>query len=317
MDNSNWTTAQEFIFSIFPVDWGNAVTCFVPLLFIYAFILIGNLIIIMVVQLNVHLHTPMYFFISTLSFLEIWYTTSTIPIMLSSLLSERRSISLDVCMVQLYFFHSTGISEMCLLVAMAFDRYLAICKPLHYPTIMTPKLCVQLTLICCVCGFITPLPEVVWISTLPFCGSNHLEHVFCDFLPLLRLACTDTRAIVLIQVVDVVHAVEIVADIFLILLSYAGIVAVVLRIRSAEGRRKAFSTCASHLTVVSLFFSTVGLTYLRFSDTHSLIWDTAIALSFTVLCPFFNPIIYSLRNKEIKEAIKKYMSQSRIFLHNS
>uniref|UniRef100_F6XDC3 Olfactory receptor n=1 Tax=Monodelphis domestica TaxID=13616 RepID=F6XDC3_MONDO len=257
MDTSNWTTAQEFIFSVFPVDWGNAVTCFVPLLFIYAFILIGNLIIIMVVQLNVHLHTPMYFFISILSFLEIWYTTSTIPIMLSSLLSERRSISLNVCMVQLYFFHSTGISEMCLLVAMAFDRYLAICKPLHYPTIMTPRLCVQLTLICCVCGFITPLPEVVWISTLPFCGSNHLEHVF------------------------------------------------------------SFSTCASHLTVVSLFFSTVGLTYLRFSDTHSLIWDTAIALSFTVLCPFFNPIIYSLRNKEIKEAIKKYMSQSKIFSHKA
>ncbi|XP_068918917.1 olfactory receptor 6K2-like [Petaurus breviceps papuanus] len=317
MENSNWTTAQEFIFSAFPRDWGDAVTCFVPLLFVYAFILIGNLIIIMVVQLNAHLHTPMYFFISTLSFLEIWFTSTCIPLMLSSLLSEKKKISFNVCMVQLYFFHSTGISEMCLLGAMAFDRYLAICKPLHYPTIMTPRLCIQLTLVCCVCGFITPLPEVVWISTLPFCGSNHLEHIFCDFLPLLRLACTDTRAILMIQVVDVIHAMEIVADIFFILLSYAGIMVVVLRIRSAEGRRKAFSTCASHLTVVSLFFSTVGLTYLRFSDTHSLIWDLATALAFTVLCPFFNPIIYSLRNKEIKETIKKYMSQPSIFSHKT
>ncbi|KAM9006890.1 olfactory receptor 6K2-like [Sarcophilus harrisii] len=317
MENNNWTTAQEFIFSAFPRNWKDAVTCFVPLLFIYAFILIGNVIIIMVVQLNAHLHTPMYFFISTLSFLEVWFTTTCIPLMLSNLLSEKKGISFNGCMVQLYFFHSTGISEMCLLGAMAFDRYLAICKPLHYPTIMTPRLCVQLTLVCCACGFITPLPEVVWISTLPFCGSNYLEHVFCDFLPLLRLACTDTRAIIMIQVVDVIHAMEIVADIFFILLSYAGIVVVVLRIRSAEGRRKAFSTCASHLTVVSLFFSTVGLTYLRFSDTHSLIWDVGIALAFTVLCPFFNPIIYSLRNKEIKETIKKYMSQPGIFFHKT
>ncbi|XP_068918918.1 olfactory receptor 6K2-like [Petaurus breviceps papuanus] len=313
VESRNWTTAQEFIFSAFPHDWGDAVICFVPLLFIYVFIIVGNLVIVIVVQIDAHLHTPMYFFISSLSFLELWYTTSTIPLMLSNLLSEKKSISLNGCMVQLYFFHSTGISEVCLLTVMAFDRYLAICRPLHYPTIMTPRLCVQLTLVCCVCGFITPLPEVVWISTLPFCGSNHLEHVFCDFLPLLRLACTDTRAILMIQVVDVVHAVEIVTAVLLILLSYAGIMVVVLRIRSAEGRRKAFSTCASHLMVFVLFFGSVALMYLRFSATYSLFWDTVIALAFTVLSPFFNPIIYSLRNKEIKEAVKKHMSHPRIF----
>ncbi|XP_044530555.1 olfactory receptor 6K2-like [Gracilinanus agilis] len=315
VENRNWSTAQEFIFSAFPHDWRDSVICFVPLLFIYAFIIVGNLVIVIVVQVDTHLHTPMYFFISSLSFLELWYTTSTIPLMLSNLLSEKKSISLNGCMVQLYFFHSTGISEVCLLTAMAFDRYLAICKPLHYPTIMTPRLCAQLTLICCVCGFITPLPEVVWISTLPFCGSNHLEHVFCDFLPLLRLACTDTRAIVMIQVVDVVHAAEIVTAVLLIFLSYVGIVAVILHMRSAEGRRKAFSTCASHLMVFLLFFGSVALMYLRFSATYSLFWDTVIALSFTVLSPFFNPIIYSLRNKEIKEAVKKtYKSAKNLFL---
>ncbi|XP_072494681.1 olfactory receptor 6K2-like [Notamacropus eugenii] len=313
VESRNWTTAQEFIFSAFPTDWGDAVICFVPLLFIYVFIVVGNLVIVIVVHRDAHLHTPMYFFISSLSFLELWYTTSTIPLMLSNLLSEKKSISLNGCMVQLYFFHSTGISEVCLLTVMAFDRYLAICRPLHYPTIMTSRLCVQLTLVCYICGFITPLPEVVWISTLPFCGSNHLEHIFCDFLPLLRLACTDTRAIIMIQVVDVVHAAEIVTAVLLILLSYAGIVVVVLRIRSAEGRRKAFSTCASHLMVFVLFFGSVALMYLRFSATYSLFWDTAIALAFTVLSPFFNPIIYSLRNKEIKEAVKKHMSLPRIF----
>lgn len=317
MESLNQTATQEFIFSAFPYSWGDSVMCFVPLLFIYTFIIIGNLVIISVVQLNAHLHTPMYFFINALSFLEIWYTTATIPKMLSSLLSEKKSISLNGCLLQMYFFHATGISEVCLLTAMAFDRYLAICSPLHYPTIMTPQLCAQLTLSCCVCGFITPLPEIAWISTLPFCGSNHLEHIFCDFLPVLRLACTDTKTIIMIQVVDVVHAVEIVTAVMLIFMSYIGIVAVILRIRSAEGRPKAFSTCVSHLTVFLLFFGSVALMYLRFSATYSLFWDTAIALAFAVLSPFFNPIIYSLRNKEIKEAIKKHMGQAKIFFHQS
>ncbi|XP_007945953.2 olfactory receptor 6K2 [Orycteropus afer afer] len=317
MESPNQTTVQEFIFTAFPCSWVDSVLCFVPLLIIYSFIVVGNLVIITVVQLNIHLHTPMYLFISTLSFMEIWYTTATIPKMLFSLLSERKSISLNGCLLQMYFFHSTGISEVCLLTAMAFDRYLAICSPLHYPTIMTPKLCAQLTLSCCVCGFITPLPEIAWVATLPFCGSNHLEHIFCDFLPVLRLACTDTQAIVMIQVVDVVHAVEIIIAVMLIFMSYVGIVAVILRIRSAEGRRKAFSTCVSHLTVFLLFFGSVALMYLRFSATYSLFWDTVIALGFAVLSPFFNPIIYSLRNKEIKEAIKKHMCQAKTIFHKT
>ncbi|XP_059002712.1 olfactory receptor 6K2-like [Mustela lutreola] len=317
MESPNQSTNQEFIFSAFPYSWEGSVICFVPLLFIYTFIVFGNLVIITVIQLNAHLHTPMYFFISALSFLEIWYTTSTIPKMLISLLSEKKSISLNGCLLQMYFFHSTGISEVCLLTAMAFDRYLAICSPLHYPTIMTPRLCVQLTLSCCVCGFITPLPEIAWISTLPFCGSNHLEHIFCDFLPVLRLAYTDPQAIVMIQVVDIVHAVEIIIAVMLIFLSYVGIVTVILRIQSADGRRKAFSTCVSHLTVFLLFFGSVALMYLRFSATYSLFWDTVIALAFAVLSPFFNPIIYSLRNKEIKEAIKKHWGQAKIFFHKT
>ena len=155
----------------------------------------------------------------------------------------------------------------CLLTAMAFDCYLVICSPLHYPTIITPKLCVLLTLSCCICGFIMPLTEIARISTLLFCGSNHLEHIFCDFLPVPSLACPDTQDIIMIQAVDVVHAVEIITGVMLIFMSCVGIVAVILRIHSVEGHCKAFSTCISHLTVFLVFFGSAALMYLHFSAT--------------------------------------------------
>ncbi|TKC48398.1 hypothetical protein EI555_001949, partial [Monodon monoceros] len=285
MESPNQTTAQEFIFSAFPYTWGDPVICFVPLLFIYAFIVVGNPVIITVVQLNTHLHTPMYF-ISALSFLEIC----------------DKSISLSGCLLQMYFFHSTGMT-------MAFDCYLAICSPLHYPIIITPKPCARLTLSCCICGFILPLTETAWISTLLFCGSNHLEHIFCDFLPVPSLACLDTQDIVMIQAVDVVHAVEIITGVMLIFMSYVGIVAVILCIRSAEGHCKAFSTYVSHLTV-----------FLCGSHVPTLLCHLLLILGYSHcsgLClPFFNLII-CLRNKEIKEAIKKHISQANIIFHKT
>lgn len=173
------------------------------------------------------------------------------------------------------------------MTAMAFDCYLAICSPLHYPTIITPKRCAWLTLSCCICGFIMPLTETAWISTLLFCGSNHLEHIFCDFFPVPSLACLDTQDIVMIQAVDVVHAVEIITGVMLIFMSYVGIVAVILCIRSVEDHCKEFSTYVSHLTVFLVFFGSVALMYLHFSATYSLFWDIAIALAFVVLSPFF------------------------------
>ncbi|KAL0590681.1 Olfactory receptor 6K6 [Plecturocebus cupreus] len=300
MTSGNQTMVTEFLFSLFPHPHRGGLSLFIPLLLIYGFIITGNLMMFIVIQVDMALHTPMYFFISVLSFLEIWYTTTTIPKMLSCLVSEQKSISVTGCLMQMYFFHSLGITEGCVLTAMAIDRYIAICSPLHYPTIMTPKLCIQLTAGSCFCGFLLVLPEIAWIATLPFCGSNQIHQIFCDFTPVLSLACTDTSLVV---IVDAIHAVEILASFVVIALSYIRIIMVILGMRSAEGRHKAFSTCAAHLAVFLLFFGSVAVMYLRFSATYSVFWDTAIAATFVILAPFFNPIIYSLRNKDMKDAI--------------
>ncbi|XP_027467753.1 olfactory receptor 6K3-like [Zalophus californianus] len=277
---------------------------FIPLFIIYTFIVVGNLTIFFAVRMDTHLHNPMYNFISIFSFLEIWYTTATIPKMLSNLISEKKTISITGCLLQMYFFHSLGNSEGILLTTMAIDRYVAICNPLRYPTIMTPQLCAQLSAGSCIFGFLVLLPEIAWISTLPFCGPNQIHQIFCDFEPVLHLACTDT-SVILIE--DVIHAVAIIFSVLIIALSYIRIITVILRIPSAEGRQKAFSTCASHLGVFLMFYGSVSLMYLRFAATFPPILDTVIALMFAVLAPLFNPIIYSLRNKDMKIAIKKLL----------
>ncbi|XP_001379838.2 olfactory receptor 6K6-like [Monodelphis domestica] len=313
MENENQTMIIEFLFTAFPHFQDGGCPFFILLLFIYLFIIIGNSMVFVAVVLDVRLHTPMYFFIGVLAFLEIWYTTTTIPKMLINLVSDQKTISIAGCLLQMYFFHSIGITEAYLLTTMAIDRYLAICYPLRYPTIMTPQLYTSLTLGCCFFGFLTPLPEITWIATLPFCGPNQIHNIFCDFDPILNLACVDTSSIILIKVVDIIHAMEIISAITLVILAYIQIIGVILRIRSSEGRHKAFSTCASHLAIFLIFFGSVALMYLRFNAKYSFIWDTTISLMFAVLSPFFNPIIYSLRNKEIKGAIKKYLCQLKIF----
>ncbi|XP_062963000.1 olfactory receptor 6K6-like [Cynocephalus volans] len=310
MTSGNHTMVTEFLFSMFPRLHEGGLLFFIPLLLVYGFIVSGNLMIFIVIQLDMALHIPMYFFISVLSFLEIWYTTTTIPKMLSSLVSEQKTISLAGCLMQMYFFHSLGTTEGCVLTAMAIHRYIAICNPLRYPTIMTPKLCIQLTAGTCLCGFLLVLPEITWIATLPFCGSNQIHQIFCDFTPVLSLACTDTFLVV---IVDAIHAVEILASFLVIALSYIRIIVVILVMPSAEGRRKAFSTCAAHLAVFLLFFGSVAVMYLRFSATYSVFWDTVIAVTFVILAPFLNPIIYSLRNKDMKDAIGRiFRYQKRV-----
>ncbi|XP_029791713.1 olfactory receptor 6K3-like [Suricata suricatta] len=310
MDRENWTVVAEFHFSDFPQFENGSLLLFIPLLLIYMFIVVGNFMIFSAVRLDTRLHNPMYNFISTFSFLEIWYTTTTIPKMLSNLVSEKRTISFIGCLLQMYFFHSLGVTEALVLTVMAIDRYVAICNPLRYAIIMTPRLCLQLCMGSCVFGFLMLLPEIVWISTLPFCGPNQIQQLFCDFEPVLRLACTDTS---MILVEDVIHAISILTSVCIISLSYLRIITVILRIPSGESRQKAFSTCAAHVTIFLLFFGSVALMYLRFSVTFPPLLDKATALMFAVLAPLFNPIIYSLRNKDMKDAIKKVLHFQKIF----
>ncbi|XP_030051252.1 olfactory receptor 6N1-like [Microcaecilia unicolor] len=311
MGTSNHSTVKEFIIAGFPGIHHVRHFLFVLLLLMYLCIITGNVVVFLIIRLQPRLHIPMYFFISILSFLELWYTAVTIPKMLSNLLDVRKSISFQGCLLQVYFLHSLGITEALLLTTMAYDRYLAICTPLHYPTIMTFQLGVKLTISCWLFGFFYPVTEIILISQLPFCGPNIIEHIFCDLSPVLSLACTDTSTSVILDFA--LSACVITGPVSLIVLSYVRIIRVVLNIPSAEGRQKAFSTCATHLIVVVLFFGSVGFMYIRLTKTYSLNYDKSLAVVYSVLTPLCNPVIYSLRNKEIKEAIWKIMIRRKTF----
>ncbi|KAM9688274.1 olfactory receptor 6N2-like [Trichechus inunguis] len=238
-----------------------------------------------------------------LSFLELWYTATTILKMLANLLSQNKTISFAGCLLQTYFFQSLGASECYLLTAMDYDRYLAICQPLHYPAIMSPTVCAKVAIGCWTCGFLCPISEVILISQLPFCGYNKIQHIFCDFLPLLFLACKDTSINVL---VDFFINVFIILITFLfIMVSYGRIIEAVLKIQTAAGRKKAFSTCASHLIVVLIFFGSTIFMYVWLKKSYSLTLDQTLAVVYSVPTPLANPIIYSLRNKEFIKAIKR------------
>ncbi|EDL13228.1 mCG63066 [Mus musculus] len=309
MDKKNQTKVTEFYFSDFPQFEDGGLLLFILLLCVYLFIVVGDAVIFLDVQLDVRLHNPMYSFISIFSFLEICYTTVTIPQMLYNLVSKEKTISFIGCLLQMYFFHSFGVTESLVLTIMAIDRYVAICTPLRYAIIITPKLCTQLSTGSFTLGFLMLLPEIVWISTLPFCGPNQIHQLFCDLEPMLLLACTDTS---MILVEDVIHAISILSCVSIISLSYLRIITVVLKIPSGESRQKAFSTCTAHITIFVLFFGSVALMYLRFSVTFQPLLEKVIALMFAVLAPFFNPIIYSLRNKDMKDAIKKMFGSQKI-----
>lgn len=300
----------EFIILGFPHLQGIQTYLFFFLLIIYLTTVLGNLLIFLVVHMDSRLHTPMYQFVSTLSFLELGYTAATIPKMLANLLSEKKTISFSGCLLQIYFFHSLGATECYLLTAMAYDRYLAICKPLHYPTLMTPELCTKITVGCWLGGLAGPVAEISLVSQLPFCGPNRIQHIFCDFPPVLSLACTDTSINVLVDFV--INSCKILATFLLILSSYVQIIYTVLKIPSAAGKRKAFSTCASHLTVVVIFYGSILFMYVRLKKSYSLDYDRALAVVYSVITPFLNPFIYSLRNKEIKEAVRRQLKRTRL-----
>ncbi|XP_067388382.1 olfactory receptor 10A4-like [Emydura macquarii macquarii] len=307
LDKGNLTAVTEFIFVGFSGLAELQVLLFVMVLSMYAVSLTGNVIITAVIKANQSLHTPMYFFLINLSLLELCYTTSIVPKMLVSLVSENGRISLWGCATQMYFFTLFGITECCLLAAMAYDRYVAICNPLNYTLVMSRRACIQLAMASWMVGVLVGLSQTTYVFSLTYCGSNRINHFFCDIPPLLKLACGDTSMNVL--AVYLVALLFITAPFTLILASYLFILTAVLSMPSAEGRRKAFSTCSSHLIVVLLFYGSGIITYLRPKSSYSMESDKLLALFYTVVTSMLNPIVYSLRNKEVKEALRRVMDR--------
>lgn len=303
MPERNTTLVSEFILVGFPTAPWLQVLLFFLFLVVYLLVVVENLVIMLTVWVTGSLHKPMYYFLSSLSFLEVWYVSVTVPKMLEGFLLQRRHISFTGCMAQLYFFISLACTECVLLAAMAYDRYVAICHPLRYPAIMTAGLCARLVAFSFASGFSVSVIKVYFISSATFCGSNVLNHFFCDISPILRLACTDFSTA---ELVDFVLAfIILVFPLSATALSYAHIVLAVLRTPSATGRRRAFSTCASHLTVVVIFYVALIFMYVRPQAIDSRSSNKLISVFYTVLTPILNPLIYCLRNKEFKDAVRK------------
>ncbi|XP_075767930.1 olfactory receptor 10A4-like [Pelodiscus sinensis] len=304
----NQTVSDVFILVGFSYLGELQILLFLVLLVIYLVILMGNLLIILLIKLNSSLHTPMYFFLVNLSVLEICFTTSVVPQLLVHLLVEEKTISLVACAAQMYVFTIMGLTECCLLAAMAYDRYMAICRPLHYATIMSGRACVLLAGASWVIGITMEVAKTMWIFSLPFCGSNRIPHFFCDVEPVTKKACTDTWKIEILG--HFVSGLFIMSPFLLILLSYILIICTILRLPSAESRHKAFSTCSSHLMVVTLFYGTGLIIYLMPKSSSTLETDQMISLLNTIVSPLLSPIIYTLRNKEVKGAFRKTVEKS-------
>uniref|UniRef100_A0A8C3FS19 Olfactory receptor n=1 Tax=Chrysemys picta bellii TaxID=8478 RepID=A0A8C3FS19_CHRPI len=277
---------------------------FLVFLATYVITLTRNLLIFTLTLADAALHTPMYFFLMNLSFLEICYTSVTLPKMLANLLSEDKTISFTGCAVQMYFFLFLGGTECFLLGAMAYDRYVAICYPLRYTHIMNHTRCSEMMAAACwLCGILMPLGNVAWIFSLPYCGPNEINHFFCDIYPVLKLACGDTlRNEASILALSVLINLS---SFLLVVVSYAQILSSILKTPSAKGRHKAFSTCSSHLTMVTLFYGSACAIYLRPKSNHTVEVDMLISLFYSVLSLVLNPMIYSLRNKEVKSALSR------------
>ncbi|XP_007955999.1 olfactory receptor 4S2-like [Orycteropus afer afer] len=274
--------------------------CSVVFSFLYTAGLLGNLLIMLTVHMSNLFKSPMYFFLNYLSFVDICYSSVTAPKMIADLLAKRKTIYYVGCMLQLFGVHFFGSTEILILIIMAYDRYVAICKPLHYMTIMDRDRCNQIMLGISVGGFLHTIILLSLVLQLPFCGPNVIDHYFCDAHPLLKLACTDTYVA---GVVETANSGTVAMGGFVILLISYTVILVSLRKQSAEGRRKALSTCGSHIAVVVIFFGPCTFIYMRPDTTFA--EDKMVAVFYTIVTPMLNPLIYTLRNAEVKNAMKK------------
>ncbi|XP_067388316.1 olfactory receptor 12D1-like [Emydura macquarii macquarii] len=304
----NQTEASDFMLLGLTNLQGLQRFLFLLFLLLYLASVLGNGAILAVVLAESRLHTPMYFFLCNLSSLDICYSTVTMPKMLAGFLSEHQTISFAGCLAQLHFFHLLGSSEAVLLAVMAYDRYVAICNPLRYRLVMSPRACLFLAAATWTIGFLHALTTTVLASQLRFCGRNHVQHFFCDIKPLLNLACDNTRVNLILVNVDA--GVLGLSSFILTLLSYLYIISfLLLKVQSRESRRKAFSTCASHLTVVSLFYIPVLGNYIAAAPGGASERDMAPTLMYSIATPVLNPLIYTLRNEEVKSALKKFLNR--------
>ncbi|XP_031232878.1 olfactory receptor 2A12-like [Mastomys coucha] len=308
----NQTWVSEFILLGFSSDPTTNSILFIVFFLIYLSSVLGNGLIIMLVCLDTQLHTPMYFFLCTLSLLDMSYVTTTMPQMLVHLLAHSQTISFVGCWLQMYVFGALGITECTFFVVMAYDRYVAICYPLRYTVILNWGLCIRLAAGSWICGFFSSLLHTFFTMSLPYCGPNRVDHYFCEGPSVRSLACMDTH---LIEMVDLVLSVFVVViPISLIVASYIYITKAILKIKSTQGRCKAFSTCASHLTVVTFFFAPATYIYMRPNSSYSPERDKQISLFYNAFTALLNPVVYSLRNKDIKRAFLKVMGHGKVDL---
>lgn len=309
----NYTSVAEFILLGLTSRLELQVLFFALFLGIYMVTVAGNLGMIVLIRVNVRLHTPMYFFLSHLSFVDLCFSSNVTPKMLGIFLAERKTISYPACLVQCYFFIALVHVEIYILAVMAFDRYMAICNPLLYGSRMSKGVCTSLIVVPYVYGALTGLMETMWTYSLVFCGPNEINHFYCADPPLIKLACSDTYNKELSMFV--VAGFNFTYSLLIILISYIYIFPAILRVRSTEGRGKVFSTCGSHLTSVIVFYATLFLMYLRPPSKDFVEQGKMVAVFYSTVIPMWNPMIYSLRNKDVKEALtKELLRKKKIFL---
>ncbi|XP_075404301.1 olfactory receptor 8H1-like [Tenrec ecaudatus] len=301
MGRRNNTNVPDFILMGLTDSEELRLVLFYLFLLIYLVTVLGNTGMILIIRLDLQLQTPMYFFLSHLSFIDLSYSSIITPKTLENLIASTKHISFGGCFAQMYFFVFLGITECILLSSMAYDRYVAICKPLQYPVIMSPSLCRFLITVSYLIGFSNSLINVLFMNTLHFCDSNVVHHFFCDTSPILALSCTDTRDVE--TMIFIVAGSTLVASLITISASYASILSTILKINSTSGKLKAFSTCASHLLGVTIFYGTIIFTYLKPRSSYSLGKDQVASVFYTIVIPMLNPLIYSLRNKEVIKAV--------------
>ncbi|KAM8921423.1 olfactory receptor 5V1-like [Pelodytes ibericus] len=307
MENKNQSEVQEFILQGITDVQGLHIPLFVSFLLIYLVTLLGNGIIMAVVFLNPSLHNPMYFFLCNLSLIDLLYASAIQPKLLLMLLTGNTRISFLGCMAQLHSYMSLICTEFVSLTAMAYDRYVAICNPLRYAVVMNRKICVLLVVTCWSIGFLDPVSHTIVVTHLPFCRSHVLNHFFCDLSVLVKLSCVDTFFVGIMNYVA--GSVVAVPAFILIIISYIYIISSILKIATRKSRQKTFSTCVSHLTVVTLFYGTILITYMRPTSHYSPAASKPFSVLYCVLIPMLNPFIYTLRNNDVKKCLCKSMGK--------